>query len=359
MKLVFWQPIPSFHQEAFLNALAVTDWVDSVQLYYEEELTQARIDDGWPLPNFQGVQARPISRGEVPSDEAEQAHFFTGFKTHPIVWQVFDRMRNVRQSACYALTEAPALYGWRRLPREILYRKRAISLSGRLDGLLAIGRKAEVFYQSILKGATPVYPFAYYDASNTNIPERPALERRDKVHLLYVGRLIHLKGIDRLLRACAKLTRVEPDWHLTILGDGPEEGHLKHLASKLGIGNYLEWKSALPAAEVSKIYHEADILIQPSRGDGWGMTVVEALRHGCEVIATHACGAAVAAHPSKRLSSNWRDWVSVLREQIQSGPLTDNQRAANQKRALAYCAEEGVARLKTIVEARPPDVRTR
>lgn len=349
MHLHFWQPIPSFHQEAFLNALALADWVESVQLYYESEMPKERLAEGWPKPNFQGVHTRAIRHGETPIDAPDTFHFFTGFHTHRQLWGVFDRLSSPRHARCYSLTEAPALYGWKRLPRQLIYRLHASKLGSRLDGLFAIGGKAETFYRALLPKKVPVHPFAYYDTPAKAFPAMTEAQPRKTFRFLYVGRLVHLKGIDRLFDALASLPDSAPRWQLTLLGSGPEKESLKQRAIKRGISKCLSWHDSVPADEVAGFYRNADVLVQPSRGDGWGMTVVESLRQGCEVMVTEACGAAVAARPGNRLGPNWRTWTPILHKQMEAGPLTFEQRCANQARAKAYTAEAGVETLKAIL----------
>src|SRR4029077_10362327 len=53
--------------------------------------------------------------------------------------------------------------------------------------------------------------------------------------MLYVGRLDKEKGVSHLLRAVALLHAGRRPVHLALVGEGPEEGALRHLAGELGI----------------------------------------------------------------------------------------------------------------------------
>ena len=74
MHLVFWQPIPSFHQEGFLNLLARADWVQSVTLKVEQDLLEDFQKSGWPAPRFEGVCCERIKPNEQPQDSAQHLH---------------------------------------------------------------------------------------------------------------------------------------------------------------------------------------------------------------------------------------------------------------------------------------------
>jgi len=352
MHLVFWQPIPSFHQEAFLCALARADWVDSVALRVESDLPASFQREGWPVPAFPGVDVAGIRADAPPEDSAAHVHFFTGFYTHKRVWRAFERLPERRAAVCFAYAECPALFDWRAPVRRIKYRIHAGLLARRLDGVLAVGERGVAFFESILRGRLPVHSFAYYDCAEADFPEPAPPTRSERVKLLYVGRLIPLKGLDRLFHTLAALPPDAPAWRLTLLGDGPEHAPLRRLARRLGIDARLRWHPAVPAADVAAHYRDSHYLIQPSRGDGWGMTVPEALRHGCEVIVSEACGAADLAPPEFRLPHDESAWPQILNAALASGPPGETVRRATRRRAATVSAEAGVERLRQILKAR-------
>lgn len=97
---------------------------------------------------------------------------------------------------------------------------------------------------------------------------------------LFVGRLVSDKCVDVLLRARAK----ESPALLRIAGDGPERGTLEALAEELGVKNRVEFLGT--RRDISALIADSDCLILPSRREGFGLVLVEALASGIPVIAS-------------------------------------------------------------------------
>ncbi|WP_297417800.1 glycosyltransferase family 4 protein [Thermococcus sp.] len=102
---------------------------------------------------------------------------------------------------------------------------------------------------------------------------------------LFVGRLIPEKGVDFLLHSLALLKRELPDFRVIIVGDGPEKAKLELLARKLGIeknttftGFLGDYRDVLALMKASKVF------AFPSRREGFGMVVLEAMASGIPVV---------------------------------------------------------------------------
>jgi glycosyltransferase involved in cell wall biosynthesis len=105
---------------------------------------------------------------------------------------------------------------------------------------------------------------------------------------LFSGALIRRKGVDVLADAFMRVRREVPDASLTFVGAGELEQGLTsklqhHGARFLGFRGW----DTLPS-----LYGDADVLVAPSRHDGWAMVVPEALASGLPVISTPRAGAA-------------------------------------------------------------------
>ncbi|MCE5278168.1 MAG: glycosyltransferase family 4 protein [Planctomycetaceae bacterium] len=157
--------------------------------------------------------------------------------------------------------------------------------------LLAAGRGAEIdFYRlGVCRWNTWVFGFSTYHDPK----EKPDLSvpLSGTVRLVYSGSLIKRKGVDILLSALGQTDLAQRDWHLTIVGDGPERLALEDQIRKLGVSSKVELTGALPIQQCANVYRRSQILILPSRFDGWGAVLNEAMGHGLAVIASDRVGA--------------------------------------------------------------------
>jgi glycosyltransferase involved in cell wall biosynthesis len=115
----------------------------------------------------------------------------------------------------------------------------------------------------------------------------------DHPTVLAVGRLVPIKGHDRLLRACARIqarrgTAAVGGLEVVILGDGPERSRLGRLAGALGVR--LRLPGFVPRAEVGRWLRASDVYVQPSirlangRGEGAPLATAEAQAVGIPVL---------------------------------------------------------------------------
>lgn len=119
--------------------------------------------------------------------------------------------------------------------------------------------------------------------SNSFLPKgRSSLNNRQFV---YVGALSENKGFDLMVDAFVEFTKVNNDWSIDIYGEGPGREYIEnairinHLENRMRLHNY--------TTNVEKIYCEHDILIFPSRYEGFGIVQIEAASCGLPVIAAN------------------------------------------------------------------------
>jgi glycosyltransferase involved in cell wall biosynthesis len=110
------------------------------------------------------------------------------------------------------------------------------------------------------------------------------------VNLVSCGRISREKGMDLAADACKILVdRGYHKIHWWIVGGGPEEQQLRQQIDRLGLGDHMT------VTGMQKNPHPyigaADLYVQPSRFEGYPMTVLEALILGRVVISTDNGGA--------------------------------------------------------------------
>ncbi len=114
----------------------------------------------------------------------------------------------------------------------------------------------------------------------------PPLDRKPRLggaDIVGMGRLTYQKGFDILIRAVALLSLDYPDVTLTIWGSGPEAESLRAMAHRLGIAERFH----LPgfADEPAKVLLDASVFAFPSRYEGFGLALAEAMALGLPVVA--------------------------------------------------------------------------
>lgn len=115
------------------------------------------------------------------------------------------------------------------------------------------------------------------------IEAAPVADR--EVDVLFVGRLIPEKNPKTVVEAVAKLREEEPDVRCVVLGRGPEQDALENTVARLGLESNV---TLLPPRDdyedVLALMKAAEVFVLPSRREGFGMTVLEALACGTPVV---------------------------------------------------------------------------
>ncbi|MEM2293943.1 MAG: glycosyltransferase family 4 protein [Candidatus Aenigmatarchaeota archaeon] len=131
------------------------------------------------------------------------------------------------------------------------------------------------------------------------IPNGVELEAIDKVKplnllgepkILYVGRLVKIKGVDVLLQSFSVFIRKFPQAILYIVGDGPLRSSLEKLAEKLGIREKVVFKGFIPPPFVWRYYKSVDVVVLPSYMENFSITLLEAMASKVPIIASDAPG---------------------------------------------------------------------
>jgi len=125
---------------------------------------------------------------------------------------------------------------------------------------------------------------------------RAAARRRlglpvDEPLVLYVGRIVPLKGIDILLRAAAEM---EGRFGLLVVGgdskDARRKSELRSLAEEMGITERVFFQDAVSHQQLPLYYNAADICVVPSYYESFGLVALEAMACGVPVVASRVGG---------------------------------------------------------------------
>ncbi|MEZ5372553.1 MAG: glycosyltransferase [Microthrixaceae bacterium] len=123
---------------------------------------------------------------------------------------------------------------------------------------------------------------------------RWALGLGDDPHLLFVGRIQPLKGLDVAVGALAELRR--DDVRLLAVGgpSGPrgvaEQKRVNNLIAAAGLGDQVSLIDPQPHHILSTYYRAADVVVVPSRTESFGLVALEAASCGRSVVAADVGG---------------------------------------------------------------------
>ncbi len=103
-----------------------------------------------------------------------------------------------------------------------------------------------------------------------------------KINIVTVGRLCHQKGLDIMLENIAELTKFRQDFHLYIIGDGPDKEKLITMKNNLNLDNYVTFLGN--QKNPFKYLKEMDLFYLSSRYEGQGMVILEAKSVGLDIL---------------------------------------------------------------------------
>ena len=181
--------------------------------------------------------------------------------------------------------------------------------------------------------------------------------------LINAGRLRADKRLDLLIEAVARLAPRHPGPLLTLIGDGPERGRLEQLAEALGISERVIFRGRLATSrEVWAEMGRAQIAVQPSAREGFGLFALEALAAGLPVVYCESPDSAVGelVRPGREGLVTPPDPVALAQalEQLLGDPAERARlRAAARARAEDYDWGPLAARFEGLLDSlvRPTD----
>ena len=107
--------------------------------------------------------------------------------------------------------------------------------------------------------------------------------------LFTFGRLVsreRAKGMDEVMEAMPGLLADFPDLVYLIAGDGPDRPRLAAKADSLGLGARVTFAGRIAEEEKVAHYRLADAYVMPSRGEGFGIVLLEAMACGIPALAS-------------------------------------------------------------------------
>lgn len=155
--------------------------------------------------------------------------------------------------------------------------------------IAAIGSQAKQDYRKRFPNK-PVFNIPYYcelSGFSIDIPQRP----RSPITILFCGQMIARKGLDILLQAFKQLIESGASARLLLVG---REAELPQMLETLPnqVIQQIEYAGFQAPEDLPHFFRRSDLFVLPSRYDGWGVVVNQALGAGLPIICSDAVGAA-------------------------------------------------------------------
>ena len=167
----------------------------------------------------------------------------------------------------------------------------------RVDTMIAIThftRQRAITYDKVFESAR----VCWISTSEDEPPENPA-SLDGPPEALIIGRLDNsaYKGHKELIEAWPSVLEAVPEARLTIVGTGPTMELHRAMAQESSAAKYIDVLGFVPEADIPDLWRRATLFAMPSRGEGFGLTYIEAMRWGIPVIASvHDAGQEVNVH---------------------------------------------------------------
>ena len=172
-------------------------------------------------------------------------------------------------------------------------------LASRVDGLISVSRlSAERFsrWSNFPAERAFILPNCVDLKRFRPQPKDPALMERYGLRssrvIMTVGRLASLerKGVDEVIKSMPRLVEWQPTIKYIIVGDGSDRPRLEAKVKSLKMSNNVIFAGRVSESEKVAHYNLADAYAMPSRGEGFGIVLIEAAACGIPVIGSDRDG---------------------------------------------------------------------
>ncbi len=168
----------------------------------------------------------------------------------------------------------------------------ALSALKRAKRTLVVSRNTLARFEA-LHGSLPHAHICALGTQTDALPPSAAV-LRDAPIALIVGRIDateNYKGHHALIDAWPQVIAAIPDAQLVIAGSGSGLNALRAYAQSSPASRSIDLRGFVDESELDTLWRRASLFAMPSRGEGFGLVYIEAMRHGLPVIASKHDGA--------------------------------------------------------------------
>ena len=357
MKIISWHPVLTDHQSYTLEALQQTGKC-VLKVYVGNHVNADRKSQGWVSQHSDSLYPEVIPKSgwlifafTHLRENRSAVHFFGSpfEQTKLIIILLMALAMGIR---VYLISEpySPISVGYQNdrghfinwLKAQIrpnLYYIYGLLLRRRISGVFAISCLAVKQYQRIGISKEKLFPFGYFvPRLNINSMSTESVKTfyGSSLKILFVGNLISRKGLDILIAAVKSINKQGLSVLLDVYGPGDISQYDFNEKS-------VRYRGLIPFGNSQAVIAEYDLLVLPSRYDGWGVVVNEALMAGVPVICSNQVGAGVVVDMwqcgATFESENVGDLIEKIKNLLENPELLKNMQIAAKKARVALNPE--------------------
>lgn len=337
MKIITWQYLLTDHQVYTWREMQKRG--NLIQFVLGRTQDDNRTQQGWNDPTLDSLRTILLpAQGwwkagkEIIQNNRDAVHVFCGFwadrRFFPLVLYALGKgIKTFIMNESYAVTKTGYFKEESKIKTEIKVRLRPIlyktaiffcKLASRKNSLrvLAISELAEKQFLAAGVAKQDIFPWGYFVPQKDVTKQKPVSGRTQR--LIFIGNLQHRKGLDLAIKAVEAVNNKSSYPAISLDIYGPGDPHQWIQSEIPGIA----YKGLIPFGHSQEVLVNYDYLILPSRFDGWGVVVNEALLQGVPVIASDRVGAKALFEKCEAgmifRSENVDDLINLLLEMIQS-----------------------------------------
>ena len=295
LQVTVWMNYPSFYQGDMFRSLIASGQVD-LQVVYAKSLTPDRLELGWH-DDLRGYPYRFINKRAPKLDamriaraQRHRIHIINGIWAEPSFAAALAAL--AIGGSKYALySEAPDPTLARSAGKKMLQTRVGQVLAAKAMGVLPVSSLGADFYRRLGVLEPKIYPFGYFRSRARWTDRSGYFKDEAKIEIVFAGQIIERKGLDILLDALGPLFDEYPCLRLSVIGNGDMLPRLLSRVEARLLTERIAFEGVIPPERIPARLAVTDLVVLPSRWDGWGVLVNEALSVGIPVIVSDRCGA--------------------------------------------------------------------
>lgn len=293
--IVFWMNMPSIHMAPLAKALA-EEFGKRVLVAVFKGLTEHEAQRGWSTFEYGRAELLVLTESEqrlelLEATRSAPIHFFGGLGAYPELTEVMQRLASREHGKIGVFSESIDPRGVSGALRKMRFSLRRKQLLDFVDTLFVTGSLARLQFQRLGCPSSKIALFGYFVEKSL-----PKVDLHAPLKVIYVGSFISLKNTFLIARS---LEFMSNKLELTAVGTGPLLSKflqkIARISIKIARFNYIP---TVANNKIQALISEHDVLVLPSKYDGWGVTINEALLVGTKVLVTKAAGSEVLVHSS-------------------------------------------------------------